>query len=183
MDKSTAEKILAESETIYSAGMVECATQNLAREVTASLRDSNPIVLITMIGAVVFAGRLLPHLKFPLEVDYIHATRYGATSLVGGEIVWKVGIPPKVAGRTVLVLDDILDTGETLLAIRERCLELEATAVYSCVLTNKHIGKPKVIVPTFAGLPLPNKFVFGCGMDIYGYWRNLPSIHAVVEEK
>jgi hypoxanthine phosphoribosyltransferase len=79
----------------------------------------------------------------------------------------------------VLVLDDILDGGETLAAIRDRVTRMGPAAFFSAVLTDKDIGRAKPIVPDFIGLKLPNRYVFGCGMDVSGAWRNLPAIYAV----
>ena len=84
-----------------------------------------------------------------------------------------------VEGRVVLVLDDILDEGETMAAIRDQVLAQGAKAFYSAVFTNKLIQKPKPIVPDFVGLDIPDCYVFGFGMDVQGMWRNLPALYAV----
>jgi hypoxanthine phosphoribosyltransferase len=130
----------------------------------------------------VFAGRVLPLLNFPMEFDYIHATRYGAGTS-GGRVDWKVGPKGNVADRVVLVLDDILDQGDTMLAIRERILGLGASAFYSAVLTDKSKAAPKPIRADFVGLSLPDRYVFGCGMDAHGIWRNLPAIYALRQDE
>jgi hypoxanthine phosphoribosyltransferase len=79
----------------------------------------------------------------------------------------------------VLLLDDILDEGITLLAIKEKCLALGAKAVLSAVLVEKVLDHSKPMVADFVGLEVPNRYVFGCGMDAYGWWRNLPAIYAL----
>ncbi len=171
-------KILKSAELLCDEAEVRTAIARLASEITASLKDRYPLVLAVMGGSIFFAGNLLPQLRFPLEFDTIHASRYGkATS--GGEIVWTVEPGENVRSRCVLVLDDILDGGETLAAIRDRVRSLGAAAFYSAVLTDKDIGRKKPIVPDFIGLKLPNRYVFGCGMDVSGAWRNLPAIYAV----
>jgi hypoxanthine phosphoribosyltransferase len=127
---------------------------------------------------VVFAGQLLPQLRMPLDVDYVHATRYGdATS--GGRIDWRV--PPSLAvrGRNVLVLDDIHDGGHTMRAVRDRLIEMGAASFQCAVLVEKILGREKPIAADFVGLRIPDRFVFGCGMDAKGYWRNLPEIRAM----
>jgi hypoxanthine phosphoribosyltransferase len=86
-----------------------------------------------------------------------------------------------VKDRVVLVLDDILDEGITLASIRERIMENGAKAFYSAVFANKDISKSKPITADFVGVTLPDRYVFGFGMDIYGSWRNLPAIYAVRE--
>ena len=138
------------------------------------------MVLAVMGGAVVFAGQLLPLLRFPLDFDYIHASRYGAATR-GTGVDWKVSPPGLVGGRTVLVLDDILDHGETMRAIRERLMGLGAKEFYCAVLVEKTLGMKKPIDADFVGLRIPDRFVFGCGMDAKGYWRNLPEIRAMME--
>ncbi len=178
MDRSArALRILQSAELIHSAAAVDAAIARVAAEISAKLKDSFPLVLSVMGGAVVFTGRVLPLLNFPLEFDYIHVSRYGdATS--GGEVMWKVGPQGEVAGRVVLVLDDILDAGETMHAIRERVLGMGAQAFYCAVLTDKEKAAAKPVRADFIGLSLPDRFVFGCGMDVHGAWRNLPAIYA-----
>jgi hypoxanthine phosphoribosyltransferase len=173
-------QLLDSAELIHSAAAVDAAIERVAQEIAARLGDQFPLVLSVMGGAVVFAGRILPLLNFPLEFDYIHASRYGAATS-GGAIEWKVEPKGNVAGRVVLVLDDILDIGDTMLAIRERVLGRGARAFYSAVLSDKKKSVPKSIYADFVGLSLPDRFVFGCGMDADGVWRNLPAIYALKE--
>ena len=173
-------RILDAADCLLDETAVQAAIVRLAAEISASLKDRYPLVLAVMGGSIVFAGHLLPHLRFPLEFDYIHVSRYGrATS--GGKIEWTVPPRNNVAGRAVLVLDDILDGGDTLAAIRDRVLSLGAEACFCAVLADKDTGREKPIVPDFIGLKLPNRYVFGCGMDISGAWRNLPAIYAAKE--
>jgi len=173
-------KTLQAAELIHSAAAVDTAIARVAAEITAALKDRYPLVLSVMGGAVVFTGRILPMLHFPLDFDYIHASRYGA-STTGGAVDWKVQPKSNVSGRVVLVLDDILDAGDTMHAIRQRILGLGAEAFYSAVLTDKKKNRAKPICADFVGLPLPDRYVFGCGMDAHGIWRNLPAIYALNE--
>lgn len=179
MDRSArAWQILESAELIHSAAAVDAAITRVAAEIGGRLKDQFPLVLSVMGGAVVFTGRVLPLLNFPLDFDYIHASRYGAATS-GGTVDWKVEPKGNVADRVVLVLDDILDIGDTMLAIRERVLGLGARAFYSAVLTDKIKTAAKPIRADFVGLSVPDRFVFGCGMDAYGVWRNLPAIYAL----
>jgi hypoxanthine phosphoribosyltransferase len=175
-------QVLSSADLIYSAAAVDAAIERVAAEIAAKLGNQYPLVLSVMGGAVVFTGRILPLLNFPLDFDYIHASRYGgATS--GGQVDWKVEPTGNVAGRVVLVLDDILDIGDTMLAIRQRVLGLGAREFFSAVLTDKNKGTTKPINADFIGLSLPDRYVFGCGMDAHGVWRNLPAIYALKEEE
>lgn len=173
-------KVLDAAEQLYSAQAVSDAVARIAREISGSLSKSFPLVLSVMRGSVIFAGQLLPQLRFPLEFDYLDVTRYGAAT-TGGEIEWKVTPGTSVAGRTVLVLDDILDEGTTLAAVRDRLLAAGAREVRCAVFADKDIGRAKPVSADFVGLTLPNRYVFGFGMDVHGAWRNLPEIYALKE--
>lgn len=178
MSPEQARRVLAEADLIQSAEAVNAALDRLAGEITVRLRDAHPLVLTVMGGAVVFAGQLLPRLLFPLECDYVHVTRYdNGTS--GGELKWVRETHLPVTGRTVLILDDILDEGITLAGIRHRLLEQGAAECLTAVLADKDIRRAKPVAADFVGLTLPNRYVFGCGMDVEGAWRNLPAIYAL----
>lgn len=171
-------EVLHGAEEICSADAVTAAVRRVAGEISAALGERRPLVLSVMGGAVVFTGQLLPQLAFPLDFDYLHVTRYGSATR-GGALDWKVLPRENVAGRVVLVLDDILDEGQTLAAIRAKVLDMGAAAFYSAVFSDKQIGKPKPIQADFVGLELPDRYVFGFGMDVRGMWRNLPAVYAL----
>jgi hypoxanthine phosphoribosyltransferase len=178
VDPARARQLLDEADVICSEEQVREALARLAQEIETRLGERNPLVLCVMGGSVVFTGQLLPLLHFPLTFDYLHATRYDGSTR-GGEIKWKVAPRQPVAGRVVLVLDDILDEGTTLAAIRQHLLEEGAAEVYCAVFSDKDIGRPKPITPDFVGVRLPDRYVFGFGMDVEEAWRNLPAIYAL----
>ena len=180
-DIKEARDILAGAELIYSAETVATAVSRVATEITEKLGESNPLLLCVMSGGVPFAGQLMTQLQFPLDFDYMHVTRYGQETS-GGALSWRSAPWTPVKGRTVLILDDILDEGLTLAAIVERMKELGATACYTAVATDKLNGKQKPIKADFVALTVPDRFVFGYGMDVRGKWRNLPAIYAMKEE-
>lgn len=173
--------ILDRADLIYSAEDVSSALRRLALEITGALCETHPLVLSVMGGAVVFTGQLLPMLNFPLDFDYVHVSRYGSKTR-GGSLNWKVAPRENARGRVVLVLDDILDEGETMAGIRERVMAEGAERFYSAVFCDKEIKKTKPIRADFVGLSLPDRYVFGFGMDVHGAWRNLPAIYALREE-
>jgi hypoxanthine phosphoribosyltransferase len=177
-DVQKAWAFLENSDPVSSAQEVEAAIARLAGEIDARLRDSYPLVLAVMGGAVVFAGQILPRLRFPLDFDYIHASRYG-TATRGSRIEWRVTPSESVRERSVLVLDDILDGGETMAAIRERVLAQGAKSFQCAVLVEKRLKIEKPIKADFVGLQIEDRFVFGCGLDAKGFWRNLPEIRAM----
>ncbi|MBI3371147.1 MAG: hypoxanthine-guanine phosphoribosyltransferase [Betaproteobacteria bacterium] len=179
-DSRAAWDLLREAERVCSSDEIAAAVRRVAGEITARLGDSCPLILTVMNGALVFSGQLLPLLRFPLEFEYVHATRYGrATS--GGPLAWRVPPPEAVRGRTVLVLDDILDSGETLSVIRDSVLALGAADFHCAVLLDKAPARAKPARADFIGLEIADRFVFGYGMDAKGLWRNLPEIYAMKE--
>lgn len=177
-----AKALLQHATLLFDRAAVQDAVQSVADGLNQRFAQADPpvfpLVLGVMGGAVVFVGQLLPRLLFPLEFDYVHVTRFGGGNL-GGAVEWKVIPRSQVQGRTVVVVDDILDEGDTLAEVKQRLLALGAAEVLVAVFADKEIGKPKPISADHAGLALPNKFVVGFGMDAYGYWRNLPEIWAV----
>jgi len=171
---------LPHSDEIVDADGVQAALDRMATEISARLAGSNPLVVTVMNGGLIFAGQLLPRLGFPLELSYVHVRRYG-NEMSGGELVWIAGPHEPVSGRTVLLLDDILDEGRTLATIRSRLLEQGAAEVLIAAFALKQRGAPALVQADFSGVSVPNRFVFGFGMDVAGAWRNLPSIRALSE--
>ncbi len=171
---------MAEADCLIDGAQVEQALEAMAARITERLRGRDPLVFAVMNGGLVFAGRLLPKLDFPLELAYLHATRYGH-AINGTLLDWRVRPTQDLRGRTVLVLDDILDEGWTLQAILEYLRKEGAAEVLSAVLVHKdHQRKASPgMRADFTGLDVADRFVFGCGMDYKGYWRNAPGIYAL----
>jgi hypoxanthine phosphoribosyltransferase len=180
-----ARELLARAEELVSADTVQAAVSNVAavlnQRFDTDATGEFPLVLGVMGGAVVFTGHLLPQLSFPLEFDYIHVTRYGDQDR-GGEVVWKVIPRQNVAGRTIIVVDDILDEGETLAHVKQRLLDMGAAEVILAVFADKELGRAKPVQADIVGLTIPNKFVVGFGMDAHGYWRNLPGLWVIKDQ-
>jgi hypoxanthine phosphoribosyltransferase len=171
-------RLLQGADLICDAERVRAEVSRMAREITALLGNEFPVVLSVMGGAAVFTGQLLPQLEFPLEFGAIEVTRYN-NDIQGREITWRLEPRDNVRDRTVLVIDDILDEGITLAAIEKRLKKLGAKAVYAAVFAEKQIGRPRPAKADFVGVTVPNRYVFGFGMDAYGLWRNLPAIYAL----
>lgn len=168
----------AGSRLIVPADEIGRALDRLARDITADLATRRPLAVTIMQGGLVFAGQLLPRLRFELDCDFIHARRYG-NATHGGELEWLTGPHADVAGRTVLLLDDILDEGRTLAALHGALLSRGAAAVFIAAFARKQRGVPPVIEADYVGVGVPDLFVFGFGMDAAGAWRNLPAIYAL----
>lgn len=170
---------LRDAELLCTPEQIQAALDHLATAITARLECRNPLVLVVMNGAFIPGAQLLLRLSFPLQVGYLHATRYRSGTR-GGDIDWIAPPRPAVAGRTVLVVDDIYDEGDTLKAILDEVSREGAAEVYSAVLVNKqHDRKVAGLAIDFIGLEVPDRYVFGYGMDYQEYWRQLPAIYAI----
>jgi hypoxanthine phosphoribosyltransferase len=172
--------LLSNAQLVYPAEVIQAAITGLSKDITLALHDECPIVICVMGGGLIFAGQLLTQLEFPLELDYLHASRY-QNQTVGKSLTWHVLPKSNLKDRTVLLVDDILDEGITLKEIQAKCLELGAKSVLSAVLVEKKLSHAKPIKADFVGLEVPNHYVFGFGMDAYGWWRNLPAIYYLPE--
>ena len=180
MNREEAVRALAEADLLVSGEEVERAITRLAGEISDRLADANPVVICVMNGGLIFAGQLLTQLRFPLQVDYVHATRYGNETM-GAQLHWTVRPQLDLKGRTVLLLDDILDEGVTLAAIADYCSQQGAENILMAVLVEK-LHRRKVtpgMRADFTGLEVGDRFLFGFGLDYRGYWRNAPGIYAV----
>jgi hypoxanthine phosphoribosyltransferase len=178
VNRRDAQRLLDEADLLCTAEEVDRAVARMAGDISRALKDEFPVVLSVMGGAAVFTGRLLPLLGFPLEFGAIEVTRYN-NETQGRDIAWRLPPRDNVRERTVLVVDDILDEGVTLAAIRARLEEMGARKVYAAVLADKELGRAKPARADFVGVTVPNRYVFGFGMDAYGLWRNLPAIYAL----
>ncbi len=172
-----AQAVLDRAQCVCSESDVSAALDRMAGEIAERLADKDPLVLCVMNGALIPAGQLLTRIPLPLQTDYIHATRYrGATS--GGELHWRAEPSFPLQGRVVLIVDDILDEGHTLAALREYCFGKGASEVYSAVFVRKRHERCIDVEADFVGVEVEDRYVFGFGMDYRDYLRNLPAIYA-----
>ncbi|MGD8547730.1 MAG: hypoxanthine-guanine phosphoribosyltransferase [Thiohalophilus sp.] len=169
---------LAEADCLYDQQQVEAALDKMAAGITQVLYNRDPLVLCVLTGAIIPAGHLLTRMSFPMQIDYIHATRYAGDTR-GGELSWQVRPSHSLKDRNILVVDDILDEGITLAAILEHCRQEGAAEVYSAVLIEKQHDRKNGLQADFVGLRTEDRYLFGYGMDYKGYLRNAPGIYAV----
>lgn len=171
-------QVRAEADCLFTAQQVEAALDSMAKKITARHAENNPLVLCVMNGGLIVAGALLLKLDFPLEQDYLHATRYrGETQ--GGELKWMAEPMHTLKDRHVLVVDDILDEGYTLAAIARHCREAGAKSVETVVLVEKMHERKQGFQADYIGLQVEDRYLFGYGMDYKGYLRNAAGIFAV----
>ena len=174
-------ELLAHSTVLATQSEVQAAIEGMAEEINAHYGGRPILLLIVMTGAVMPAAWLAARLRMPLQMDFIHATRYdGGTE--GGQIHFRV--PPRLdlQGQDVLVVEDIFDVGLTLQSIVRYCREQGVASVASAVLVRKLHDRPTTgELPEFIGMEVGDRYVFGCGMDAHEYWRQLDEIRALEE--
>ncbi|KEQ18818.1 hypoxanthine-guanine phosphoribosyltransferase [Endozoicomonas numazuensis] len=180
VDLDHIQQVLDEADCLYNEQQIEEAIKSMGSAITEQLSNSNPLVYCVMNGGMVITGKLLTHLQFPLEASYVHATRY-RDQLTGGRLDWRVRPSQDMKGRTVLIVDDILDEGHTLDAIVDFCKEQGAEQVMTAVLVDKlHNRKARPdLKADFYGLEIEDRYIFGYGLDYQGYWRNANGIFAL----
>ena len=175
-----AAQVFAEADCLVTGAEIDQALDRMAQAITDALAESNPLVICVMTGGLVAAGQLLTRLNFPLELDYLHATRYRGETSGGAEVHWLAEPRNSLEGRTVLLIDDILDEGHTLAAIQAYCRGNGAAEVHTAVLVDKlHDRKHPDAEADYVGVEVEDRYLFGSGMDYKEYWRNAPGIWAV----
>jgi hypoxanthine phosphoribosyltransferase len=174
---SEAWAVFERADCLYPEQECERALDTMAQRISEALGQSDPLLVCVMTGGVVPFGKLLPRLQFPFQIDYVHASRY-ANALSGGQLQWVSGPHVDPRGRTVLLVDDILDEGATLAGIEARYWGDGASDVLKAVLVVKDRPRTHDVRIEFAGVEVPDRYVFGYGMDYKGYLRNAPGIYA-----
>ena len=171
---------------LHSKIEVETALEQLAAVMNQKLADSNPVFLCIPLGGMIPLSTLLLKLKFPLEIDYLRLSSYDLESNQSeGKIALKTHPLISLTGRTVVIFDDILDSGITLQAAVDYCKNQHAKQIYTAVFLNKHKARAAngLQQADFSALTVEDYYVFGYGLDYSGYWRNLPGIYALIKNK
>jgi hypoxanthine phosphoribosyltransferase len=175
-------RIRAEAVELHGPEAIHAALDRMAQEITQTMSERLPVVLCVLTGGIIPTGHLMTRLAFPLESDYLHATRYRGETR-GKEVEWVSEPGISLQDRTVLVVDDILDEGNTLADVIRFCRGQGAEQVYTAVLIRKrHERRDPAVQADFVGLEVDDRYVFGFGMDYKGYLRNLNGIFALGSE-
>ena len=182
MDQATEiEQIRNDATLVHSAVEITAIIARLSAEIEDEIGDKCPVIVPIMMGGAFTAIEICRHFDFGYELDWLHVSRYGR-ALSGGELRWNSRPKLDLAGRTVLLVDDVLDRGVTLAAVIAELQSLKPASILTAVLVSKNIdddqGRPTV---DFIGTRCPDHYLFGCGMDYKGFWRGLPALYAVAQ--
>jgi len=177
------QEVHQKSKLLYSLEQIEAALDTMAQKITSDMKEDNPIVLCVMVGGVVTLGHLLTRLDFPLEVDYVHATRYRG-DIKGGDIHWRVKPGFDLKDRNILIVDDILDGGITLSHIITELKTMGAKSVKTAVLVDKNHKREEtgLLKADYSAIEVADHYIYGFGMDYNEYLRNVSGIYEVAPE-
>jgi len=170
--------ILKEADCLHDKNEVEQALDKMAFAIEQEYHDKNPIIICVLTGAIIAMGHILTRLNIPLQIDYIHATRYN-NGVTGGAIKYIAEPVLELENRHILLCDDILDEGKTLIEITKYCELKKAKSIKTAVLFNKLHSRKENIKADFIGLDIEDRYVFGYGMDYKSYLRNVSGVYAV----
>jgi hypoxanthine phosphoribosyltransferase len=154
----------------------------MAAQISNDYRDRELTVIAVLNGSLMFMSDLLRRIPLPLKLDCISAVSYHGEAQSSGEVIFKQVVFPDVVGRHVLILDDILDSGHTLTAIREKLETAKPCSVQVCVLLSKKKQRARHVNAHYVGFEIEDEFVVGYGLDFMGHYRNLPYIGVLRKE-
>ena len=166
----------AELHILFNRHEIEAAVRRLASEISKDYRNQNPLLLGVLRGSFVFMADLIRHLDFPLEVDFIGLSSYGSGTESSGKIKVVKELETPVQDRSVLVVEDIVDTGLTTAFLLQHLQRLKPASVKLCALTEKPSRREIPVNIDYLGFTVPDKFLIGYGLDVNQKYRNLPDI-------
>ncbi len=161
-----------------SAEEIEAAVVRLANEINRDYEGKKPIFLVVLSGSFIFAADLFKRIKTPCEVSFIKVSSYSGTESTHA-IREVIGLPKEVAGREIIVIEDIVDTGETIEYLNFVINRAQPAGLKICTLLFKPEKYSKNFPIDYIGMSIPNDFVVGYGLDYDGFGRNLPAIYQI----
>ena len=161
-----------------SAAQIEEAVNKISEAITHDFRDKNPLFLVILNGAFMFAADLFKKFNFPCEISFVKISSYVGTQSTS-EIHQLIGLTEEVRGRNIIIIEDIVDTGYTLAKLRDQLLnEVPADLKITALLFKPNAFKGCYKID-YCGLEIPNDFIVGYGLDYNGYGRNYPDIYQI----
>lgn len=170
-------------EVFISADTIAAKVKELGRQITLDYAGKPLTVISISNGAIIFVADLVRVIDLPLQLDSIMLASYNNSTSSSGNVVLRSQLKLDLVGRHLLVIDEILDTGHTLVKINEILSAKNPLSIRYCVLLNKQARRQADIRADYVGFEIPDKFVIGYGLDFNEYYRNLPYIGVMAEDR
>ena len=167
---------------VFDGPAIHKRIDEMAAQITADYTDRELTVIAILTGSLMFMSDLLRRIPLPLKLDCLSVATYHGKTTTSGDVIFKQLAIPDVAGRDVLILDDILDTGHTLAAVRKRLETANPRSIRVCVLLSKRKPRDRDVHADYIGFEIDDEFVVGYGLDFLERYRNLPYIGVLRKE-
>ncbi|GBG94311.1 hypoxanthine phosphoribosyltransferase [Ligilactobacillus salitolerans] len=161
---------------LYSADDIHEVAKKLGKQITADYADKNPLVVCILKGAILFMSDIVRQIDTYCELDFMSVSSYGNAQVSSGSVKIIKDLDVSVEDRNVLIIEDIIDTGQTLQTLVDLFGHRKAKSVKICTLLDKKERRVKAVKPDYIGFKVPNEFVVGYGLDYLGHYRNLPYV-------
>ena len=169
-------------EILVDEKAIEKRVSELGSQISGDYQGKNPILVCVLKGSSVFFADLIRKMPIPIEIEFLKASSYGSRAQSSGKIELRGDLSMEVKGRHILLVEDIVDTGNTLKYLLERFEKLGAEEVKVCSLLDKPHRREQRVIADYIGFKIPNEFVVGYGLDFAQKYRNLPYIGILKKE-
>lgn len=159
---------------------IEKAIGKLATEISKDIKDKNPLFLCILNGAFMFAGELMKHITEPSEISFVKLSSYSGTQS-SGDVKSIIGLNEDIKGRTVIIIEDIVDTGYTMEGLLKTLKSMNVAEAKIATLLFKPASLKVDIKVDYVAMEIPPDFIVGYGLDYDGYGRNYPDIYKIKE--
>lgn len=161
---------------LLSEQKIKEAVEKMGAQITSDYKGKELVLICILKGSIIFTADLMRAIDLPLKIDFLAASSYGSGTQSSGTITIKKDIDTDIKGKHVLLVEDIIDSGNTLSRLKKMFSEREAASVKICTMLDKPARRETEISPDYCGYTVPDEFVVGCGLDFDEYYRNLPYI-------
>ena len=166
-------------ELLLSREAIAVRVKELAIQISRDYAGADLLLVGVLKGAFVFLADLIRALEIPVQVEFVRLASYGKGATSAGQVRVLMDLEVSIAGRHVLIVEDILDTGLTLGFLLERLKARQPASLKLCVLLNKHVRRAQEVIPDYRGFNVPADFVVGYGIDYAERYRFLPAVYSL----
>jgi hypoxanthine phosphoribosyltransferase len=167
---------------LFDKEEIQSAVKRLAEDITHDFDDEELVLVSVLKGSFMFISDLMREIRNPVVVDFIRASSYGSGTATSGQVTLTKDLETDIAGRNVIIIEDIIDSGLTLTAIRELLLARKPRSLKICALVDKRARRKVEIEGDYVGFSIEDGFIVGYGVDYAERYRNLPAIYVVEQE-